>query len=466
MIHNKTYSNSITTCSKVIHNSGNPNRNYMNYADSTLKIYPEISGKVISIKGKVNNESCCENLYIYYGEGTSGRLYGHFSGSRNIPLIMSSNGPLTIKFTSNISVISSSFELIVDCIVNPQTIYSLIKNNNCRSILCEDNWKNLKKIILQNTGLCLKNCNSTSTKYHYKGNCYNNCPENTTNINFICYSNSIIKKCGNFSFESNHVNLWLKCQKDYYPIFNDKNNRYNFIDCYKNNSLENYYLDNNNLIFKPCYISCKTCDKDGTKEYHNCITCDKNYRFNLTFGRYFNCYLKNDDDFFVNNDKIFLNSYKKECANNSKYFIEEKNQYIDACTNDFPFEFKKCYESCSTKESKILDEKNNYCEIKCPTDSQNEVVEIKTCVKDCIFSQIINKLCELNFKSNSSNDEKEAQEKIIENIRKEITKGINTSEIDNGKDIIIQEEDVTFTITKTDNQEKEINSKTNIQVSI
>ena len=50
---------------------------------------------------------------------------------------------------------------------------------------------------------------------------------------------------------------------------------------------------------------------------------------------------------------------------------------------------------------------------------------------------------------------------MVENIKEEMINGIDTSEIDNGENIVIQEKDITLTITKTDNQKNEINSKTN-----
>ena len=60
MAHNGTYS--LTTCSKVVYDSGGPNGNYKDFADSTLTIYPDESGKLISIKGTIDIEMsslCC-----------------------------------------------------------------------------------------------------------------------------------------------------------------------------------------------------------------------------------------------------------------------------------------------------------------------------------------------------------------------------------------------------------------------
>ena len=50
---------------------------------------------------------------------------------------------------------------------------------------------------------------------------------------------------------------------------------------------------------------------------------------------------------------------------------------------------------------------------------------------------------------------------MIENIKEEIINGLNTSGIDKGEDIIIQEKDIIITITNNENQKKEFNAKTN-----
>ena len=95
MTHQGT--NSIITCSKFIYDSGGPNGNYKNYANSTLIIKPDSSGKLVSIKGKINTEKCCDYLYIYNGEGTKGKQFGRYYGEQAIPLFISTTGSLTIN---------------------------------------------------------------------------------------------------------------------------------------------------------------------------------------------------------------------------------------------------------------------------------------------------------------------------------------------------------------------------------
>ena len=90
-----------------------------------------------------------------------------------------------------------------------------------------------------------------------------------------------------------------------------------------------------------------------------------------------------------------------------------------------------------------------------------ELIENQKCVNNCTITQINKKLCKINFISENKSEKNEAQEKMVEDIQGEITNGIDTSGIDSGEDIIIQEKDVTVTITKNDNQKNEISSKTN-----
>ena len=63
--------------------------------------------------------------------------------------------------------------------------------------------------------------------------------------------------------------MCITCNDNYYQKYNDSKNKDNFINCY--NNLEGYYLDKNDNFYKPCYPSCKTCEKPGDKKNHNCL---------------------------------------------------------------------------------------------------------------------------------------------------------------------------------------------------
>ena len=137
-----------------------------------------------------------QTLYIYNGEGTSGTLLGKYTGRENIPLLVSTKGSLTIRFYSDPRERDTGFELTVCCIINsPQTIYNLIKNNLCRMISCDSDYKSKQNGIDLNTGSNLESYSSTNNENQFRTKCYNNCPENTINNKLILYFKSNNEKC-------------------------------------------------------------------------------------------------------------------------------------------------------------------------------------------------------------------------------------------------------------------------------
>ena len=111
--------------------------------------------------------------------------------------------------------------------------------------------------------------------------------------------------------------------------------------------------------------------------------------------------------------------------------------------------------------SEISNENGYNHDIKCPQNLPYILIDNQKCINSCSLPQIISKNCKLDFNIDNKIDEKDYQEKMVENLRKEMINGLNTSGIDKGDDIIIQEKDITITISKTDNQINQINSKTN-----
>jgi len=109
-------SDTVTTCGLIIYDDGGPNGNYSNNCNTTLVLYPENPGSTLMITGTVNVENSYEHLYIYDGVGTSGTQLASLTGTQNVNVI-STTGPLTIKFTSDGSVNSySGYALTVQCI--------------------------------------------------------------------------------------------------------------------------------------------------------------------------------------------------------------------------------------------------------------------------------------------------------------------------------------------------------------
>ena len=213
------------------------------------------------------------------------------------------------------------------------------------------------------------------------------CEKNWRNI--TCYSESTSEKCKEYSIYSDYEDLCIKCKDNYYPMLDDKSNKYGFTNCYNDNSLDKYYLDNNDLYFKSCYNSCKTCDKNGTEENHNCIICDENYEFNLTHGEYYNCYPKCDNYYYFDNGNNYRCVNNTECPNDYKYLIEEKSQCTDNCTkcSEYKYHFRnKCYNECPNKISNKSETKDYFCEPICDRDSPYELLESQLCVNNCTIN--------------------------------------------------------------------------------
>ena len=57
---------------------------------------------------------------------------------------------------------------------------------------------------------------------------------------------------------------------------------------------EGYFFEHENLIYKPCYISCKYCDINGNETEHNCIQCKEEYNIEFKLKGYKNCFIENE----------------------------------------------------------------------------------------------------------------------------------------------------------------------------
>ena len=95
----------------------------------------------------------------------------------------------------------------------------------------------------------------------------------------------------------------------------------------------------------------------------------------------------------------------------------------------------------------------------CPKEYPFEIVETQNCVDNCKIFQIYNGECIKNYVSDDENN-KEVEEKEVENIKEDLTTGFNTSDIDKGTNIVIKQKDSTVTITTTENQRNEKYSNT------
>ena len=180
-------------------------------------------------------------------------------------------------------------------------------NDNCFTVDCSDDWKTRQKKLIKNNNKCIESCNNSQQyQYEYNGKCYGNCPKGLLNNNINKECKCELDKCLTCPPVALKHGLCTECNTNYYPIENDESNLGEYFGCYKNP--EGYYLDNN--IYKKCYNTCKTCDKEGNETNHNCIICNPNFLYAIKQNDIINCYSTCPFDY---------------------YYYEENNYY---CTKD------------------------------------------------------------------------------------------------------------------------------------
>ena len=199
-------------------------------------------------------------------------------------------------------------------------------------------------IIDTNTkaNICVNDCNITDNKYEYKGKCYLNCPENTSDYYYECYSKEEkcehnCKTCLINSNSNSDFIISSICTSCYDEQF------LNYGKCFNNCSNAFFYkdLDSSIKICKCDLIKCKLCSEESLLK-QLCLTCNEEENFypilNLTnnTNEFIDCYNETIPGYYFDiNDPDDIktqllnlmteNDYRIVIAHNLKKFREEKN---------------------------------------------------------------------------------------------------------------------------------------------
>ena len=117
-----------------------------------------------------------------------------------------------------------------------------------------------------------------------------------------------------------------------------------------------------------------------------------------------------------------------------------KNKCIDDCSKDpdYPYEFRHtCFQDCPHNISVKSETKDFHCEAICTKEYPFEIIETQNCVNNCTISERQKGLCRINFQPKDE-ESREAEEKAVENVKEELTKGFDTSEVDKGENVVIK----------------------------
>ena len=344
---------------------------YLPICHSSTKIYLK-QGNEFDFKNLAKDENeliCMENIYIKnYPTNPTDKIYTQNSGTKTY--ITSNEQVISNLYYSNDNDASqNSFEQNIYYYTYTTFNQPITGDEKARSPEC------LLSIV----------------------NCYKSCEE-----------------CDDVGNADN--NNCIRCNNDqnYYFIENE-----NTKQCLLNvgSTIEKYFFDSVNNVFKRCYISCKTCNKQEYSNQHYCLECDNGNKF-YSFGSYvdngqnvYNCYLDTQppSGYYFDKDTNTFKSCQDEGLNNcancvknigitpaqiyckrcidtyyAKFSDEEKTNA--ECVNTAPDgyylddnagECKKCYPTCETCSGSGTDEYNN-CDT-CKTGFNAYDIDSSTC---------------------------------------------------------------------------------------
>ena len=357
-------------------------------------------------------------------------------------------------------------ENIVICINetnNPTILSKLQENSNCYIIDCSNDWKSKQKKILSNNGSCIDKCeNDNIYKYEYNGKCYENCSNGyllDDNNNQINKCKCELEKCDSCPPDALNKDLCTKCNKDFYSMENDPSNIGEYINCYKG-PFKGYYIDKDEQMFKKCYFTCEECEIKGNDTFHNCLECNGNFTFNISFNNYTNCYQKCPYYYYFGNDNNYYCTINDSCPNDYPYLSknglecsknEIKNEtqdilYINTYKTD---EINYVDTIIETIENYFTSENYVTTQLDYGIDEQivtEKMIMILNITKD-ILNITYNKTEETNY-----------YDTIIERIEDYFTsENFDISQLDSGKDEQIITEKMIITLTTTENQKNNEN---------
>jgi gliding motility-associated-like protein len=109
-------------CGDTIYDSGGADGDYASNELTTVTVYPENDGDLVTFTFlSFNTEGCCDDLIVYDGPDITATVVGEFAGT-DIPDPISSThatGALTFVFDSDGSVVRSGYEILISCAPAP-----------------------------------------------------------------------------------------------------------------------------------------------------------------------------------------------------------------------------------------------------------------------------------------------------------------------------------------------------------
>ena len=266
---------------------------------------------------------------------------------------------------------------------------SITENSN---LILNETFTNINELIY-----CIKDISKASKIYQELStkNSINNCSNICFSLNskYIIEKNKCIQDCSEESdYKYEYKNSCYKSCNNYYS--------YNQKECI-DEIPEGYYLnDSISKTIDKCPVKCKACS-NNSMEYDYCLSCNENY-FPIiveeeNLKKYLNCYLECPVGYINVNNSCHI--YNSSCEDNTLY----------------------------------------------------EMVADHSCIEECSAYNFLNRICK------GRNNSLIIKTNIINNIRKDIEEGnldsiLSDVKNENKNDIEIYEDDITYQITSSYNQ--------------
>ena len=160
------------------------------------------------------------------------------------------------------------------------------------------------------------------------------------------------KKCLTCSEESKIENLCLICNKakGFYPlIYPGVEQKY--YECLNSSiKYKRIYFNEEEEAFKPCYESCKECDREGNAENHNCLSCDVDLIERPgTISKLKNCVTNCTYSYYITLSGQYRCTEIPYCPIEINKYIKEKNKCILNCEKDPEYKYLYngiCLQAC------------------------------------------------------------------------------------------------------------------------
>ena len=169
-------------------------------------------------------------------------------------------------------------------------------------------------------------------------------------------------KCENSNDDSLVYDLCISCNQNNHFYQVEESFYWNspYVDCYNEQTKPaNFYLDETERKYKPCYETCARCNKGGDEFNNNCISCAEHHRFRpgfitdcVTFCTYF---------YYFTPYGQYKCSYGSNCPEEAPLYILDLKKCTDDCSNEDEYKLQyggQCMKECPEGTSITTDSKN------------------------------------------------------------------------------------------------------------